>query len=292
MQTIVETDRYHKNDRAYPFEYCAFSRHSARILNNAALNHMRIFVISLKRSYERRKSIEERLTSLGLEYEIFTAIDGRLLSDSELILFTKKTNYAIEPGEIGCSLSHVSIYAKMVAENTSSALILEDDAILFDDLPTVLHSLAATIDNTPCVTLLTPIDKYIGNPADTISSKYKTHRFIEGTGAYGYVVNLPAAIKLVAFLYPVWLVSDRWQFILENGVCDIQCILPPVISHPPYLDGELHKISTIHESIDLSGMKATIWRTIKKERALPVKIRRMMWLCFVRKFLDIRKFKS
>lgn len=250
---------------------------------------MKIFVISLKSSSERRALITKNLNELGLEFEILDAIDGRSLTESEIVLSTRALNYAVERGEIGCSLSHLSVYARMIAMDISDALVLEDDAIPSPELPEILRALEAKHSDKPLVTVLTKIDQYIAAPEQQLSDNHCIHRFIEGTGAYGYIINKTAARKLIEFLYPVWLVSDRWQFIKENNICDIQCIIPYVISHPPYKDGELHKISTIHTGANLSDIKSNIWRQIKKNRRFTVKLRRALWLFFARRLVRIEK---
>lgn len=250
---------------------------------------MKIFVISLERSTQRRKLIQERLSKLGLEFEIITAVDGRNLTESEVILATRPLSYAIERGEIGCSLSHLSVYARMIAGDVRSALILEDDAIPSQDLPGILNHLERESVDEPLVTILTPPGQYVAHADQQLSNAYSIHRLVEGTGAYGYVVNLAAAEKLIRFLYPVWMVSDRWQLIKENAVCEIRCVVPPVITHPPYDDGELCKISTIHSGQDLGDVKREIWRKIKKKRRLSVKFRRAMWLLFTRNLTKIEK---
>lgn len=248
---------------------------------------MKIFVISMEKSKERRAIIAERLNQLGLSFEFYDAIDGHSLTESEIILSTREPNYAIERGEVGCSLSHLSVYAKMVALNISSALIIEDDAILSQELPCVLEQLEKRAYDKPLITLLTQTDQFIASPLLQLGNTYCVHRFIEGTGAYGYIINNKAAKKLINFLYPVWLVSDRWQFIRENNICDTQCIVPSVISHPPYEKDALYKISTIHSGVNLSNIKNNIWKKIKKKRPIKIKLQRILWLIFTRRFLKI-----
>ena len=64
---------------------------------------MKIFVINLKRSPDRRVKIEKQLKSLGLEYEIYEGVDGQLLTDEQIKYyishykpFDKAGSYAIQ----------------------------------------------------------------------------------------------------------------------------------------------------------------------------------------------------
>lgn len=77
---------------------------------------MKVFVINLARSTERRTSIEQHLSRLNLDYEIVEAVDGSQLSYSDIMRETRPLNYALSCGEIGCALSHINIYRKMVAK--------------------------------------------------------------------------------------------------------------------------------------------------------------------------------
>lgn len=46
--------------------------------------YMKTFVISLKRSERRRQFMIEQCNRLHLDYEIFDAIDGQLLTENEI----------------------------------------------------------------------------------------------------------------------------------------------------------------------------------------------------------------
>lgn len=96
-----------------------------------------IFVISLARAPERRKSIEEHLRGLDLQYEIVDAVDGKLLPvDEQKKLLAPGVSYA--PGVIGCYLSHLAVYESLIDRSIPMALVLEDDARLN---PKIVHAL-------------------------------------------------------------------------------------------------------------------------------------------------------
>ena len=96
----------------------------------------KIYVISLKRLPERRKSMETQLASLGLEAEFVEGVDGLELSEA-----TIKANYNYQgrdytdprrmtPTEIGCAWSHRNVYKRLIDSDEKYALVLEDDTIL------------------------------------------------------------------------------------------------------------------------------------------------------------------
>ncbi|MGQ2966953.1 glycosyltransferase family 25 protein, partial [Methylophilus sp.] len=96
---------------------------------------LKIFIISLKRDEKKRQEIEKKLNSLGLGFSFVDAIDGKLLSASEIshLNFAGKIKQrAFDPtlGEIGCGLSHLIAYRQFESTSDEWACILEDDVIL------------------------------------------------------------------------------------------------------------------------------------------------------------------
>jgi glycosyl transferase, family 25 len=94
------------------------------------------YVINLERSPERRLYITNHLRSVGIEPTVVPAFDGKKLS---LETVTQDGSYndevskrsfdrSLSMAEIGCGLSHLSIYQRMVREGTPVALVSEDDA--------------------------------------------------------------------------------------------------------------------------------------------------------------------
>ena len=113
---------------------------------------IKIFVISLKNAIERRKSISNQMQKLGIDFEFFDAVDGRELTQGYVdSVFDKETAEIqwkpMNRGEIGCSLSHMSIYEKMINENIQNAIVLEDDAVLNDDFMSTIEKMITTIPN-------------------------------------------------------------------------------------------------------------------------------------------------
>ena len=109
--------------------------------NNASptdMNHWPIFVVNLKSAVQRRDFMSAQLDKTGLDYEFVEAVDGRQIGADEIVrryglqTFRKiKINKQIMTlGAVGCLLSHLKLYKKMIDENVEVACILEDDAVL------------------------------------------------------------------------------------------------------------------------------------------------------------------
>ncbi|KAI6655526.1 Procollagen galactosyltransferase 1-like [Oopsacas minuta] len=96
----------------------------------------KIFVINLERRPERRERMKAALKLLNIDYELFSALDGRQLNESYLeelqvnMLPGWRDPWGSRPityGEIGCFLSHYFIWERVVKEEISTVIVLEDD---------------------------------------------------------------------------------------------------------------------------------------------------------------------
>lgn len=97
---------------------------------------MKIFVINLETEQVRMKKMEQQLNSLGFVFERIPAVNGGKLSQDKISeLYDEKKAVQVlgrklRLAEIGCSASHMLIYRKIIEENISISLVIEDDAII------------------------------------------------------------------------------------------------------------------------------------------------------------------
>jgi hypothetical protein len=94
----------------------------------------KIFVINLDRSVERLEKCKTQAEKYKFKFERFPAIDGSLLTKTQKKYVNPWCkNFLCTDGMMGCGLSHLFILKKIMDENISIALILEDDFIWRDD---------------------------------------------------------------------------------------------------------------------------------------------------------------
>jgi glycosyl transferase family 25 len=112
---------------------------------------MKIFVVNLPRSTERRAHSEAQLDTLDADYEIFEAIDG---TDGYADYFDAydegkylvNTGRRASPGEIGCYASHRALWKKCI-ELDEPILIMEDDFQLEDNFADAMIETGKLIDD-------------------------------------------------------------------------------------------------------------------------------------------------
>lgn len=247
-----------------------------------------IFIINLKRSIERRIIIEKQCNKFGLNYEFIDAVDGFSLSPSEIKTHTRDVNFASRPGEIGCALSHINTYRRIVELNIDKALILEDDAQLTDAIIPTLAFLDRTItNNSPSVTLLTKVGHYLKKETARIDNNHAIHDVIDSALAHGYIINGAAAKKALETLYPVWMVADKWTLFKEYGIFHINAVIPPVILQSTFSEHSTINISGLEAEMESEVVKDKIWKVLRKRRTIQQKIRRALWLFSRKPFLNI-----
>lgn len=104
---------------------------------------MQIFVINLKRALDRFAKIEDQLKALGLPFTRIEAIDGKLFDVNDSCIdpyrFRLSQRRECRNGEIGCAESHRKTWKEALKSNKPYSLILEDDAVLPNNLNQVLQ---------------------------------------------------------------------------------------------------------------------------------------------------------
>ncbi|TCV02496.1 glycosyl transferase family 25 [Samsonia erythrinae] len=171
----------------------------------------------------------KQCSDLNIDFEFFPAIRGSALTEEDKKKHLAPISLLNTPGELGCALSHIFIYKKMIDENIKIALILEDDALLGQGIVDVVNFLGKEEELEPTVTLLSPISKYIDIKKKQINKIYNIYDGLTGTLAHGYVINNSAAHSLYKFLYPAWSIADHWFLFKEYGIINLRGVIPHCI---------------------------------------------------------------
>ena len=203
---------------------------------NAAIPFPPIYVVSLPRSHERRRSIRRRLDSLGRGYEIVDAVDGETVDWSQHTPRLRRLGCRISlgrdmvAGEIGCYLSHYALWERMVAEQTECALILEDDASWDGDFAAIVMQVmtvpwhwevVALSENAP-----PPLDRVLCPLGDGGRRLVRYKGRASTTAAY--LVRLPGAEKLCLYCRDITNALDGpWECWWKNGVAFYRVSPPP-----------------------------------------------------------------
>lgn len=193
---------------------------------------MKIFIISLKKEIERRAFVSDQLKNLGLEFEFVDAVWGKDVYEDPSV-YDKNKALKIElrnlnPGEVGCSLSHQKAYKKIIDQKLDYACIMEDDASLSSDVPEILRHIEKIIEPNQLIQM-ERCDVYSKKNMKNLFKDYKlVHPKMIKYGsmcqAAGYVITKEAAQKILDINFPVYVPADSWgQYV---GKIDFRGIIP------------------------------------------------------------------
>jgi glycosyl transferase family 25 len=197
------------------------------------------YVLNLTRSLDRWAHITAELGKTDLNYEIFTAVDGRDLdlSESSIIDPSFTAKVVLAAGTIGCALSHIGVYKKIIADQLDKALVLEDDITLPADLVNLAKAVGEQMTGAevallsvdcpePCQMSLEgaiplPGSRLLALPIDISKPR--------SSGAY--VITREACERMVKAAFPIRVQADAWWYFYREGIIDrVRCVAPlPVL---------------------------------------------------------------
>jgi GR25 family glycosyltransferase involved in LPS biosynthesis len=99
--------------------------HNHKLLDN-------IWIINLDKSINRMDKITSNLKSLNLKFNRFSAVDGKKLDEKQIQLNTTFLGRTLLSNRsiIGCAMSHIELWKKLLETNKKYFLILEDDVVM------------------------------------------------------------------------------------------------------------------------------------------------------------------
>ncbi len=204
------------------------------------------FVLTLPNCHQRQSRISATLNRFDLPFEFVNGVDGRngLPPEYESQIdrvVTRKAGRILSDAEFACSLSHIEIYRRIVAENIEYALMLADD---HQPLPELMEYLSGEFYRDAELTQLRYTKAYVRRgSAKPLSGKYTSYLRapkMNITGSCGCVVSYNAAKHFIENALPITKEAD-WPDCIETLVAQRQCrvVSPSLIRHQEGNEGSL-----------------------------------------------------
>ncbi len=132
-----------ENDEKYKFfkDNIAhwLERNESNIQEQEIARNYPIYVISLDSDKERLDRAEFFSELYNVKLSLFSAVNGKSLGKNDVCMFSsrflKQRMSNLDFGAVGCFLSHINLWKKIVKENIEYALITEDDGMICSNLP-------------------------------------------------------------------------------------------------------------------------------------------------------------
>tara|TARA_B100001094_G_scaffold329815_1_gene393456 strand:- start:10273 stop:11067 length:795 start_codon:yes stop_codon:yes gene_type:complete len=177
-----------------------------------------VFVINLDTSQKRLVRFQQEANRVNLEFERISAVAGSTLSKKEIeniypsTQIRKHFRQALNAGELGCFLSHIKCWQKVVDDKLDYAMILEDDIGIHPDTQRFATEAGRHCQHWDLIQL---------NNRDTQDTKiHDTLRILDdyaltlqtkfSIGAVGYLVSYAGAQKLLQNAFPIKYPVDHY----------------------------------------------------------------------------------
>lgn len=178
-------------------------------------DEMMIYVINLEHRIDRLKRIKEELVKINIADDsknlcVIDAINGKKLDIKQLknAGYLKYDNRPLRSGEVGCFMSHLDCWVKILESGHPYGLIIEDDAVLTPEFVSRFNeifdsSLKYNWDifclGRRCIktTYGLDCDKNISLNNDLCIYE------IPGYGTYGYIINARSIEKIMSYVFPI-----------------------------------------------------------------------------------------
>lgn len=190
---------------------------------------MKIYVINLAKNKERMRNIDSILKSQDLLYERMEAVSGKDLTSKQKHKFVSYFNWwcvnGTKPrdGEIGCALSHQTVYKKLIESREDCCCILEDDAGLQPCFREQIERIEKWINaESPQVVLMT-------NYTKETEDSWAIRECMGDSSTEAYVITKVAALNLLKRNNPICTPSDGWRFWRKKGVLRLYHAYPTVV---------------------------------------------------------------
>jgi glycosyl transferase family 25 len=186
---------------------------------------VRAYVINLAEAVERRAHMDAQLQ--GVDHEFVDAVDGQALTADQRAQLDVPS--WIPSGRLGCALSHRVAYRLILGEGEPFGLVLEDDAIVPDDLWALLEPLPSLLRSAD-VALLHYRSHKAARLGDgpKLGDGFQLREPLDDRGLLattGYVIGREAGERMLA--HPVVSDADDWGTFLSRQMIDrVWCVHP------------------------------------------------------------------
>lgn len=198
---------------------------------------MQVYLINLERNPERLAAADAQLRRLGVAYTRVAAVDGRSLPKGTLRREVARfwwwchRGYLPQRGQVGCALSHRTVWRLIAEGEEACACILEDDAVLDGRFPEQLRQTEAFLrgQEGPAAVLLSyHVRDFVDPNAPSAPETWGFSRTDADVCTEGYVLNREGAANLLRANRRICLPCDQWDVWVRWGLVRLWHAFPTV----------------------------------------------------------------
>lgn len=178
------------------------------------------WVIGLAAARNRRDFVTRGFAELDVDFETIDAVDGSRLTAADRNRYSQwrslfHAGRGLSAGELGCALSHLEAYRRIVEAQIPEVVIFEDDVQPTRDLLRLLRAPAAFPPDSDVLNFdpLSPSARPTPVGAPLLDGKYQVCTYRRNPyGTACYRIRLTAAHRLLDVAYPVRMTADDLVF--------------------------------------------------------------------------------
>jgi len=165
-------------------------------------NNKFIKVINLKRRPDRKNNMIQKLQNVSInenEYEIIEAVDGKELESTLYIknLF-EGNDFNYRKGVIGCALSHIHLWEKLVDDKKNDYyVILEDDVTFVDNFKEKLEKSIELFLQSKIEYALIGAYQLKKENTNKNDIQFINYNYYDWSGQYSYIISKSGSKKLL-----------------------------------------------------------------------------------------------
>lgn len=184
---------------------------------------MKTYIVNLKKDTERKNYMTALLKGMTfLDKEFLEAVYGKELTEDEIDSFFdlqlayKRYGRRLNPGEIGCTLSHFKAYKKLLASGCDRVLLLEDDITILHDFSQIDMIADSLPVDVPYVLFLS--GDYWYKKMTRLNENVSIAEVYDAVGTYAYVINRKGAELILSENPKASSVADNWSLYRSQGL--------------------------------------------------------------------------
>jgi glycosyl transferase family 25 len=161
---------------------------------------MQVYYINVAARTDRRAFMEGQLERLGLAAERIDAVTPAQVPDADRAAYSHPSRpYWLSIPELACSLSHLRVMERHLADGAPMSLVLEDDAVLSRRLPAFLAALEKSPREFDLLRIETSDARVRVRPEGPTVAGIEIVRLVGyDAGSCGYVLSRRGAQRILA----------------------------------------------------------------------------------------------
>ena len=210
--------------------------HVNEVVKDVCDMSFKTYIVNLDRRPDRWETFMENTKNIEfLNYERFSAVDGKLIKNSSQLQQIFETNdYYMRRGMVGCLLSHVKLYTELIYSNYDFFVILEDDVEFTPDFKTKFDNIMSQVKNWDLIFLGHHVrdvnrqkDELVKDKIPVLTKRDAYWSFLNSLGGTGgYIISKIGAQKLLDFIDKNGGSSNGIDTLIQKSANDLNICYP------------------------------------------------------------------